>query len=196
MKTKLGFLFLVALSAETFGQKCAYTVDKTDPFTNVKVNAIVYTVNNWTWVTSKTGDKYFIELSFQSVKTDESMKTTDVMQVKLANGTILDLHPHAEVIPAAGSVSITTTRGRQTNFTYTYANRITTTSQTSTTDVSNFNPVFEVDRPVYEKLAASEITVIRFDFAGKPWDFDFSKKPLKKAPATLMKNANCILAVK
>jgi hypothetical protein len=194
MKTSTLCLLLLSFCS-AFGQKCRYTIDKADPFTGEKVNAINYTVSNWTWISSKKGPKYFIEMSFQSVQTDKSMTPNDSMQVKFADGAILHLRPNAEAKPIGGEISTTTSSGRSTNYRSSYNNRVSATAQTQTTNVTTFMPVFEVDRGVYEKLAGSEISVVRFDFAGKPWDFDFSKRPLSKAGPQLMNNARCILMV-
>ncbi len=188
-------ILLMALTgwSPVFGQKCKYTMDKTDPFTGEHVNTIVHQQNGFTWVNARRGSKYFIEMNFMSVESTQSFTMQDTMRIKLADGTILKLRPNSDVPPSHGEVSRTTTAG--SGVSTSSVTRQSGTAVTNTTSITSYSPIFEVDRAVYDQLAKSPMTIIRFEFAGKPWDFDFTRKPLLKAAPVLMNNARCIVSL-
>jgi hypothetical protein len=184
-------LFFISASLIFFltasAQKCRFTIDKLDDFSGEKINSIVHTNSGWTWVSSKKGSKYLIEMTFlQAGDIKKSMTTSDSILIKFSDGTVLHLHPIAEVAPTGGAVSVSSTSSSGTRYS-------TGTVKTSTTSVSSFSPTFEVDRAVYEKLSRSLMTTIRIDFTGKPYDLDFTKRPLNKSAPNLMNDAKCIL---
>lgn len=128
-------------------------------------------------------------MGYYAGEVQKPMTTNDSVLIKFVDGTILHLRPVTEVAPAGGAISIsrTSTSGSSSSR-YSSGRGVTQTSS-----VTSFSPTFEVDRGVYEKLSQSLITTIRFDFAGKPFDFDLTKKPLSKSAPDLMNDAKCIL---
>lgn len=189
----LVILLILCCSSIAEAQNCKFTVNKKDEFTGEQTTTLVYDRNSFVWITIKRGAMYQLEMAFTSVESTAIFETTDTMRIKLADGTILKLRPNADVEPMGSSISTTRTTGSDTRY---YVNsRSTSRSVTSTMATSTYNPVFTVDRSVYEQLAKSPVTVIRFDFAGKPWDFDFTRKPLTKAAGAIQDQARCILTV-
>jgi len=189
MKNLLIILYCVIQSLPATSQKCHFTIDKKDAFTNEKINPINRINSGWTWISSKKGNKYFIDMNFLVAgQNQKPMTTKDSVMIKLENGTILNLRPVVDVLAVDGAVS-TTTEGA----TGTYAR--TSHAVTNTTSVSSFNPSFEVDRSIYEKLSTSLITIIRYSFTGKPMDFDLTRKPLSKIAPDIMSDAKCILSL-
>ena len=191
MKPLLSFVLLLIAAFSANGQKCHYTLDKKDEFNGEQINTIVYNKNGWTWVSSKKGQKYFIDMAFMSVESHKPMTPLDTMQVKLADRSILYLHPNAEIFPVAGAISTTSTSSSSAN--YYVRTSGSSRSTTTTTGITMFSPSFEVDRSVYEQLSKYPITTIRFTFAGKPWDFHFLQKPLSKAAPVIQNSAKCLL---
>jgi hypothetical protein len=191
MKTTL-IALAVLISASAFGQ-CKFHMDMKDAFTGEQVNTIVHDKNGFVWVTVKRGAKFMIEMGFTSVQSTAVFETSDTMRVKLADGTILKLRPITDATPMGSAVSSTSSSGSQSG--YYSVKRTSERSTTTTVATSNYNPIFEVERAVYESLSKSPVTVIRFDFGPKPWDFDFTKKPLAKAATAIQANAKCILQV-
>ena len=190
MKTLLVSLLLIQF-LDTAAQKCRFTIDKKDEFTNEKVNAIARANSGWTWTSSKKGAKYFIEMTFLMAGEDQKpMTTKDSVMIKLADGTILHLKPIADVLPVNGAVSTTTGR---TGTTSKYSTR--NTAVTKTTSVSTFSPTYEVDRSTFEQLSKSQVTAIRYGFTGKAMDFDLTKRPLSKTAPDLVEDAKCILGL-
>ncbi len=189
MKTLLIFLASLAFFVNVSAQKCRFSIDKKDDFTGEKINSIVHTNSGWTWISSKKGSKYLIDMTLlQAGDIKKPMTTSDSVLIKFADGTVLHLHPIIEVTPTGGAVSVGSTSSSGSRYT---TGRVVT----STTNVSSFSPTFEVTREIYEKLSQSLLTTIRIDFTGKPYDFDFTKRPLNKSAPNLMKDAKCILLI-
>jgi hypothetical protein len=185
-------LLLLCLTTTFFyahGQDCKYTFDKKDDFTGEYTRSIVNRIDNqyFTWTSTKKGDKYFIDIAYYyNGEIHEPMTTSDSLQIKLANGTILTLLPVRDVQPVTKSI-LSSSRS------YSYSTPGPTRTTTKTTALSCYTPTFAVDRNVFEELSRSTMTTMRIHI-DKAYDIDFTKrKHYLKGCRRLMSDAKCIL---
>ncbi|MBN8651298.1 MAG: hypothetical protein J0L67_07715 [Cytophagales bacterium] len=181
MKTSL-FIVLIVCSHVAMSQKCMFTRQGMDSFSGEKINSITHTNSGWTWSSVKKGDKYFIEMTFlHAGELKISMTKKDSMLIKLENGEVLTLFPAREVLPAPATI------GNDTD-----PDNIGPAIRRT---VTSYSPAFEVSKQVFETLSKSPLLAIRFSFTELPFDFDFTRRPLKRSTNNIIRQATCILAV-
>lgn len=186
MKNFAILLIGVALSHGSLAQKCKYTINKKDAFTGEQVYAIAHNNHGWIWTSVKQGDKFFIDMTFiHAGNLQKPMATSDSVLVKLADGTLLRLKPFAEVQPVSQNETFGATRSTATR----------AANPGTVVELTAYSPRFLVDRTSYERLSNSGMTAIRIDFTGKPYDLDFTARPLSKSVEDIMNNAKCILSL-